>query len=192
MIVFRLRPATSGRAKQTNMNLIKLRRWALLLSLILVGRTGFAQDDAIGKFFGKYVDDDRFTVVSISPKMFKLMSKVNWDTVSSDLKQTVSKLQSLRILTTSTTPMAFYKEALEKIDRKEYEELITVRSKQDNVHFMVKQSGNTIHELLMISVGDDGFTLVSFVGDIDLDKLARLSSDMGIKGMENLKDVKHK
>jgi hypothetical protein len=192
MIVGRLRPATSGRAKQTNMNLIKLRRWALLLSLILAGRTGFAQDDAIGKFFGKYVDDDRFTVVSISPKMFKLMSKVNWDTVSSDLKQTVSKLQSLRILTTSSTPMAFYKEALEKIDRKEYEELITVRSKQDNVHFMVKQSGNTIHELLMISVGDDGFTLVSFVGDIDLDKLARLSSDMGIKGMENLKDVKHK
>lgn len=192
MIVGRLRPATSRRAKQTNMNLIKLRRWALLLSLILAGRTGFAQDDAIGKFFGKYVDDDRFTVVSISPKMFKLMSKVNWDTVSSDLKQTVSKLQSLRILTTSATPMAFYKEALEKIDRKEYEELITVRSKQDNVHFMVKQSGNTIHELLMISVGDDGFTLVSFVGDIDLDKLARLSSDMGIKGMENLKDVKHK
>jgi hypothetical protein len=112
--------------------------------------------------------------------------------VSSDLKQTVDKLQSLRILTTSTTPMVFYKEALEKIDRKEYEELITVRSKQDNVHFMVKENGNTIHELLMISVGEDGFTLVSFVGDIDLDRLSRLSSDMGIKGMENLKDVKHK
>jgi hypothetical protein len=174
------------------MNLIKLRTWGLLLSLLLAGRTGFAQDDAIGKFFGKYVDDDRFTVVSISPKMFRLMSKIRWDSVSSDLKETVGKLQSLRILSTSATPMTFYKEALEKIDRKEYEELITVRSKQDNVHFMVKESGNTIHELLMISVGDDGFTLVSFVGDIDLDKLARLSADMGIKGMENLKDVKRK
>jgi hypothetical protein len=174
------------------MKRIKLRTWALLLSLLLAGRAGFAQDDAIGKFFGKYIDDDRFTVVSISPKMFRLMAKVNWDTVSSDLKQTVDKLQSLRILTTSTTPMVFYKEALEKIDRKEYEELITVRSKQDNVHFMVKENGNTIHELLMISVGEDGFTLVSFVGDIDLDRLSRLSSDMGIKGMENLKDVKHK
>jgi hypothetical protein len=174
------------------MKRIKLRTWVLLLSLLLAGRAGFAQDDAIGKFFGKYIDDDRFTVVSISPKMFRLMAKVNWDTVSSDLKQTVDKLQSLRILTTSTTPMVFYKEALEKIDRKEYEELITVRSKQDNVHFMVKENGNTIHELLMISVGEDGFTLVSFVGDIDLDRLSRLSSDMGIKGMENLKDVKHK
>jgi hypothetical protein len=174
------------------MNLNKLRTWALLLSLLLFGRTGFAQDDAIGKYFGKYIDDDRFTVVSISPTMFRLMSKVNWDTVSTDLKETVRKLQSLRILTTTTTPMVFYKEALERIDRKEYQELITVRNNKDNVHFMVKESGNTIHELLMISVGDDGFSLISFVGDIDLDRLSRLSSDMGIKGMENLKNVKRK
>ncbi len=174
------------------MNLNKFRTWTLLLSLLLVGRVGFAQDDAIGKYFGKYLDDDRFTVVSISPGMFRLMSKINWDTVSPDLKQTVSKLQSLRILTTTTTPMVFYKEALEKIDRKEYEELITVRSNKDNVHFMVKESANKIHELLMISVGDDGFSLISFVGDIDLDKLSKLSSDMGIKGMENLKNVKRK
>jgi hypothetical protein len=173
------------------MNLNKLRTWALLLSLLFVGKVGFAQDDAIGKFFGKYLDDDRFTVVSISPSMFRLMSKVNWDTVSTDLKETVRKLQSLRILTTTTTPMVFYKEAFEKIDRKEYQELITVRSNKDNVHFMVKESGNTIHELLMISVGDE-FSLISFVGDIDLDRLSRLSSDMGIKGMENLKNVKRK
>ncbi|HET6252619.1 MAG TPA: DUF4252 domain-containing protein [Puia sp.] len=174
------------------MNLIKYRTWALLLSLLLVGRAGFAQDDAIGKFFGRYLDDDRFTVVSISPKMFRLMAKVNWDTVSPDMKQTVSKLQSLRILSTSTTPMVFYKEALARIDRKEYEELITVRSSKDNVHFMVKENGNTITELLMISVDEDEFTLVSFVGDIDLNKLSKLSSDMGIKGMENLKNVKRK
>jgi hypothetical protein len=174
------------------MSVIKLRTWAFLLSLLLAGRTGFAQDDAIGKFFGKYIDDDRFTMVSISPRMFRLMSKINWDTVSPDLKQTVSKLRSLRILSTSTTPAAFYKEALAKIDRKEYEELITVRSKQDNVHFMIKENGNTISELLMISVSEDGFTMLSFVGDIDLDKLSRLSSDLGIKGMDNLKDAKRK
>jgi hypothetical protein len=174
------------------MHTIKLRTLTLLLSLLMVGKAGFAQDDAIGKFFGKYIEDERFTVVSISPKMFRLLSNVKWDTVSPDLKQTVSKLTSLRILSTSTTPMVFYKEALAKIDRKEYEELITVKSSKDNVHFMVKETGNTIHELLMISVGEDGFALVSFVGDIDLDKLSRLSSDMDIKGMEELKNAKRK
>jgi len=170
----------------------RLRRLALLALLLISGANTFAQDDAIGKFFGKYVDDSRFTVVSISPKMFRLLSKVNWDTIPGDLKQTVSKLRSLRILSTESTPQQFYKEALTRIDRKEYEELITVRSKNENVHFMVKEEGGTIHELLMVAVDEEGFTLMSFVGDIDLDKMSRLSSSMGIKGLENLKNAKRK
>ena len=164
----------------------------LLLPLLFLGAGVFAQDDAIGKFFGKYIDDSRFTVVSVSPKMFRLLSKVNWDTIPSDLKQTVSKLQSMRILSTDSAPQQFYKEALTRIDMKEYEELITVRNKNENVRFVVKESGGLIHELLMISVDDEGFTLMSFVGDIDLDKMSRLSSSMGIKGMDNLKNVKKK
>ncbi|HLI92568.1 MAG TPA: DUF4252 domain-containing protein [Puia sp.] len=148
------------------------------------------QDDAISKFFGKYVDDDRFSVVSISPRMFRLLAKVDWDTVSPDLKRTVSRLTSFRILSTSTSPMQFYKEALQKIDRRQYEELITVRDKTDDVHFLVKSTGNAVQELLMIAGSPDSFTLVSFVGDIDLKSLSRLSADMGIKGMEELKDAK--
>jgi hypothetical protein len=174
------------------LNLSKLRQWVFVVPLLLLSTGSFAQDDAIGKFFGKYLDDSRFTVVNVSPKMFRLLAKVNWDSVAPDLKQTITKLQSLRILSTSTTPGVFYKEALERIDRKEYEELITVRSNKDDVHFLIKESGNTIHELLMISVEENEFTLVSFVGDIDLDKLSRLSSNLGIKGMENLKNVKRK
>lgn len=167
-------------------------KWMLFLPMLLLGTGVFAQDDAIGKFFGKYVEDSRFTVVSVSPKMFRLLSKVNWDTIPSDLRQTVSRLTSLRILSTETTPAAFYKEALTRIDRKEYEELFTVRSPVDNVHFLIKEQGDVIHELLMIAVDKDDFTLMSFVGTIDLDKLSRLSTDMGIKGMEKLKNVKHK
>ena len=170
----------------------KIRRLAFLAILLISSATSFAQDDAIGKFFGKYVEDSRFTLVSISPKMFRLLSQVNWDTIPGDLKQTVSKLQSLRILSTESSPQQFYKEALTRIDRKEYEELITVRNKNENVHFMVKEEGERIHELLMIAVDDDGFTLMSFVGDIDLNKMARLSSSMGIKGMEGLKNAKRR
>jgi len=174
------------------MNRSTLRKYWLILPLFLLGAGAYAQDDAIGKFFGKYIEDSRFTVVSVSPKMFRLLAKVNWDSIPADVKNTVTKLQSLRILSTETTPQQFYKEALTRIDMKEYEELITVRDKNENVRFVVKESGGTIHELLMIAVDNDGFTLMSFVGDIDLDKMSRLSSTMAIKGMENLKNVKKK
>lgn len=174
------------------MNYSSLRKYGLLLPILLLGAGVYAQDDAIGKFFGKYVEDSRFSVISVSPKMFRLLSKVNWDTIPSDLKQTVTKLQSLRILSTETTPQQFYKEALTRVDMKEYEELITIRNKNENVRFVIKESGGLIRELLMIAVDEDGFTLMSFVGDIDLDKLSRLSSSMSIKGMENLQHVKKK
>lgn len=168
-------------------------RKLFILTVLLVLTSGvFAQDDAIGKFFGKYIDDSRFTVVSVSPKMFRLLSKVNWDTIPAELKQTVTRLQSLRILSTETTPQQFYKEALSRIDMKEYEELITIRNKNDNVRFVIKEAGGTIHELLMIAADEDGFTLLSFTGDIDLDKLSRLSSSMDIKGMEGLKNARRK
>ena len=162
------------------------------MPLLLMSAGAFCQEDAIGTFFGKYVDDPRFSVVSISPKMFRLLSKANWDTIPSDLKQTVMHLQSLRIVSTETTPMVFFKEAMTRIDRKQYEELITVRSGGDNVHFMTREEGGVIRELVMIAVDDKEFTLMSFVGDIDLDRLSRLSSDMGIKGMEQLKNAKRK
>lgn len=175
-----------------HMNRERLTRWVFLLPLLLLGAGAFAQEDAIGQFFGKYVDDPRFSVVSVSPRMFRLMSKVKWDTVPGDLKQTVSNLHSFRVLSTDSSPLRFYKEALSLIDRKQYEELISVRSNgsRDNVRFMVKESGDKITELLMIAADEDGFTLMSFVGDIDLDKLSRLSADMDIKGMQNLKNYK--
>ncbi|HEY4107912.1 DUF4252 domain-containing protein [Puia sp.] len=169
-----------------------MKRLLLIPLIAALTMTARAQDDAIGKFFGKYLDDSRFTVVSVSPRMFRLMSKVNWDTIPSDLKQTVSRLQSFRILSTETTPSVFYKEALAQIDRKEYEDLITVRDNKDNFRFMIRATGNTIHELLMIAADKDGFTLMSFVGDIDLDKISRLGADLDIKGMENLKNAKRK
>ena len=174
------------------MNASKLRRCLFLLPLLLLGAGALAQEDAIGKFFGKYVDDPRFTVISVSPRMFRLMSKVRWDTVSADLKQTVTSLHSLRMLSTDSTPLHFFKEAMTLIDHKEYEDLITVRGGKDHVRFLVKGDGDKISELLMVAADEDGFTLMSFVGDIDLDKLSRLSADMDIKGMENLKNYKRK
>jgi hypothetical protein len=174
------------------MNASKLRQCLFLLPLLLLGAGAFAQEDAIGQFFGKYVDDPRFTVVSVSPRMFRLLSKVRWDTIPSDLKQTVASLHSLRVLSTDATPLHFFKEAWALIDHKQYEELITVRGNKDNVRFLIKEKDDKISELLMIAADEDGFTLMSFVGDIDLDKLSRLSADLDIKGMENLKNVKRK
>jgi hypothetical protein len=153
---------------------------------------GFSQNDAIGKFFSQYANDDKFTVVSISPKMFKMMSKIKWDDVDNDTKQVIQQITSLRILTTETNGLQYYKEAIQKLNVAEYEELMTVKSDGANVRFLVKEKNNLVSELLMLVGGKDEFVLMSITGNIDLDKISKLGGTLNIQGMDNLKNLKKK
>ena len=51
----------------------------LLPLFLLAAIASQAQNDAITRFFEKYVNDEKFTVVYISPKMFQMASKIEAD-----------------------------------------------------------------------------------------------------------------
>jgi hypothetical protein len=159
---------------------------------VFLSLQGFAQNDAIGKFFSQYENNDKFTVVSISPKMFKMVSKIKWDDMGNDLKQTIEQITSLRILTTETNGAQYYKEAIQKLNVSEYEELMTVKDENSNVRFLAKEKNNIISELLMLVGGKDSFVLMSITGSIDLDKISKLGGTLSIQGMDKLKDFKKK
>ncbi|MBI5914015.1 MAG: DUF4252 domain-containing protein [Bacteroidetes bacterium] len=141
-----------------------------------------AQDDAISKYFSKYVDDERFTVVYISGKMFEMINKMELDLDDEEAQAILSvckDLKGLRILTTEEDGGKFYQEALKVINTHEYETLMEVREgKTENVKFLVKQSngGTTLDELLLLVGGEDeDFVLLSFVGKVDLNQVGKLS-----------------
>ena len=169
-----------------------------LLGVLLVTftATSFGQADAISNFFDQYLEDERFTVIYISGKMFSMISKLDSeDEDFDDFKEVTEKLKGLRILTTDEDAYAFYREAKSKINiQKDYELLMTVRTKKGNrVEFVVKEKDNKIDELLLISGGkNQDFVLMSFVGDIDLDKISKLSDAIEIDGIENLEELKKK
>ena len=155
--------------------------------LCFVGSAG-AQSNAIDKYFKQYKDDERFTMVYISPKMFEMAVKVAEENVEEDVVDMLREIEGLKILTTDENPNSFYKEALKKINTKEYEELMTVRDDGQNVQFLVKdqQNGDIVKELLLLVGGEDEFVLMSFVGKIDLKKIGKLAKNMSINGTEHL------
>ena len=152
--------------------------------------SAFAQNDAIDRFFQSYQNDDNFTMVYVSPKMFKMVSKVIEGQDDEDIKDLVRDIEGLKILSTEVDPMKYYAEAKTKIPTDSYEVLMTVRDKGSNVKFLTKESsGDVIEELLLIVGGEDNFTLMSFVGRLDLNKLAKLAKKLDIQGVEHLENL---
>ncbi len=166
----------------------------VVMLLLLSATTSFAQADAIDKYFSQYVDDERFTVVYISSKMFSLISDLDIDSEDEETQmamEMIQDLRGLRILTVDTLSSQFYDEAIQKIDTREYEMLMKVRDGKENVQFFIKDSdGAIINELLLLVGGGDDFVLLSFMGNIDLDKVSALANKIDVKGAEHLDKIK--
>lgn len=166
------------------MKLLKISFLTLLASCFL-SMPAFAQANAIDKYFSQYVNDNNFTVVYISPKLFQMMDKLNiegMDDLEDKAIMDIAKdLRGLRILTTDVNALQYYKDAKSKINTSEYEVLMTVRDKDgENVEFYVKEApgsnGSVFEEFFLIAGGDnEDFVLISFVGKINLDKITKLA-----------------
>ncbi len=171
-----------------------MKKLLMMLPLFLLAAgSATAQNDGITRFFNQYVDDERFTVVFVSPKMFQMVAKIETDDEDwNKFRDVVKDLGGLRVLTSDSIGdgIAMYKAALSKVPTGEYSELLTVRDGQENVRIWIKDSGNIINELLLLVGSPDEFTLLSFTGKIDLDKISSLSKTLDIKGADQLEKIK--
>jgi hypothetical protein len=162
-------------------------KFSLFVFVLLVGVSAArGQANAIDTYFQGYVEDERFSVVYISPRLFQLFDQIGSEQLeltekeTSAFKDMASDLRGLRILTTDIQPAKFYQEAIQKIDAKLYEPLITIRERNGGkTAFMIRETKDGIlEELLFLSFSDTSFTLMSFVGRLNLDKILRVANEM--------------
>jgi hypothetical protein len=168
----------------------------IVVAVLMIVATGLNAQDAISKFFTKYQSDESFTQVTISSKMFGLFTNMEADTQEDkEVLEAISKLKGLRILMKDNTSdaRALYKEAFSLIPVKEFEELMSVRDKDKDMKFYIKESGGKISELVMVMGGTNDFMILSLFGEIDLRQVSRMGKKMDVKGLENLEkmDKKH-
>jgi len=164
-----------------------MKKIVVVLVMMVVVNGAFAQD-AISKFFGKYQNDETFSQVTVSSKMFGLFTNMEADTPEDkEILEAISKLKGLRILGKEEARNAreLYKEAFTLIPMKEYEELMSVRDKDRDMKFLIKENGGKISELLMIMGGNTQFMILSLFGEIDLKQVSRIGKKMDVKGLEH-------
>jgi hypothetical protein len=168
-----------------------MKKYSLFMLLFLLFSGVQAQDDAISKFFSKYMEDDNFSRVYISPKMMQMAggflksSGESSDKEAQELGELISKVRGIRILSADkVNGKPLYEEAMGTLSRNKYEDLMDVADKTSNTKFMVREENGRIMELLMISGSSESFTLLSMLGNFTYQDLNILADKTNMPGMK--------
>lgn len=164
-----------------------MKKSILLLSILVLTLSSFAQRNPIDAMFDKYAGREGITTVYISSKMFSMMAEVDLD--DDELEDVINNLKSIRILTVDdqelNDKLNFFKELEKDLDFSGYEELMVVKESDKDLKFLVKEKGKKIDELLMIGGGPGQNVLVSIKGDLDLQNISSISKTLGIEELQN-------
>lgn len=160
----------------------------IFVTLVLIITTfgiGFSQDGSMDFFFKKYQDDESFTIVNISPKMFSVISGMDIESMDPEMKEILKNISGMKILTKATekdSDQKYYTEAIEGIQQNGLEELMTIKEKGHNVKIYGK-SNDDLHltEVVMITGNSNNFVLMQVLGRLTLDQLGRLNQTLNPK-----------
>ena len=150
-------------------------RLSLLVIGMLININLFAQPASIEKVFNTYAGKEGITTVDLSGNLLNLM----FNDGEKNEKCTIS---SVKILTIDDSilngKINFYKEIIPNLDKSDYEQLMTVKSKGQDFVVYCKQEKNAITEFVLVSGGEDN-VLIYVEGNLSLSEAKRISTEIG-------------
>lgn len=163
--------------------------------LIMISLSAFSQKNPVDKLFEKYGGKDGFTTIIISSKMFSMFSDV--EAGDDEINAMIKNIESIKILTTDDESLLdpginFYKEIMDELSLDEYEELMVVKEKDQDIKFLIKEKEDIIVELLLVIGGKGNNALISIRGIIDLKSISRLSKSLNVQGLDELEKIDEK
>ena len=169
-----------------------MKKLFITITIIMASFATYAQGKVVNKYFNQLADNDQFTKVSISSKMFSLFTELEAGSeAEEEFLKAVSKLKGLKVIASDSIGNAakMYSQALKDIDAAGYDELMSVKDAEENMRFSIKESGGKIEELLMVVGGKKRFVLLSLYGEIDLKNISKIARSMNVGGLDNLSKI---
>ena len=179
------------------------------LSLVLIG---FMLSLTVKgqSIFERFADYDDVSLVSISPKMFKMLGQLSVsldDPEAQEYIDMVSSIENFKVLISGNdeVTVAMSKWIAEQLSSKDLEELMTIKDADADVAFYVKngKSDDRVEKLIMYVNGvnpeiikDSPLgertveTIILLIeGDIDLKQISKLTDQMSLPGGKQLRKV---
>ena len=169
-----------------------MKKLILLLAMGIFGISTIMAQTAVDKIFDKYNGQQGFTNVTINQYLFEMIAKIDTTDEGKEMVEMAQSIEGIRILAMDTIMenVNLYQEVMKATKKGDYKELMTVKEKDNDIVFMVKEEDGIIKELLMVIGGTkEENAIISIKGDIDLAKMGSLAKTMNIKGMENLEKL---
>lgn len=171
-----------------------MKKILVALALITGTTAAWAQGEAVTKFFDKYAGDESFTTqATISSKMFSLFTNMDVTTPEDkEIVDAISKIKGLRVLGKDkvTGARTYYTEALGVITKNKYDELMSVRDKDKDMKFYIKEtSPGKVGEFVMLIGSNTEFMIISLFGEIDLKQISKIGRKMNVGGLDHLEKM---
>lgn len=164
----------------------------ILILLFITPLLAGAQNSKIGVLFDEFSGKDGYTSVHITKYMFSLLSKINTQKEEREFNEIVTKLRSIKVLSSKQTTDNTFGESLKKIfNEDQYKTLMTIKDSGETIHFYINEKNDVISELVMTVVGKSP-VLIFLEGDINLKEISKLSKLMNIKELQLLENIKDK
>ena len=164
----------------------------LILFVCLLSLQVSAQTSVVTNFFDKYAENEDFTTVYITGRMFSLMADIAPDDEDAeDMLDAASGLEGLKVLQSDKVDgKKMYNSLYNRLDKDGYEDLMVIKEgKNRELKFMIKEDKKIVKELLMLSGEESEFVLIYLYGNIDLEKIAKVTKNMEIDGLEQLQKL---
>jgi hypothetical protein len=166
-----------------------MKKTLLVIGIAFLSLAVFGQGAVVTKYFEQLEDNEDYTKVSVSQKMFSMFTELEAGSESEkEFLEAVSKLKGLKVIMADSLADAskIYKQAVSDVNKAGYEELMSVKDAEENMMFSIQEKDGIIEELVMVAGGNKRFVLMSLYGEIDLNNISKIAQEMRIEGMERL------
>ena len=126
----------------------------MIIGMFLLSVGLMAQGTVINKYFNDPEDDENFTKVSISQKMFSMFTELEAGSdAEKEFLDAVSKIKGLKIIMADSVANSakMFKTATADVDKAGYEELLSVKDAEENLKFSITETDGVISELIMVA-----------------------------------------